>query len=212
MQTDHLIRALGADARQTGPNPVLTWSAAMTASIVAAGVVFTMLCGPRPDLADASQTARFLFKLVVTLSLAGTAFLAARAAARPGAPLVDRLAWVATPVVLLGAAVVVELSVVPSDQWMTRLVGTNSLYCLSFIPAIGLLPLAILIGALRLGAPTHPTLAGAAAGLLAGGIAATFYAVHCFDDSPLFVATWYTLAVAILAVVGAAAGRHFLRW
>jgi hypothetical protein len=55
-------------------------------------------------------------------------------------------------------------------------------------------------------------LAGAVAGLAAGGIAATLYAAHCTDDSPLFVATWYTLAIAILTGTGAFAGRVFARW
>jgi hypothetical protein len=69
-----------------------------------------------------------------------------------------------------------------------------------------------LLLALRQGAPTRPGVAGAAAGLLAGGIAATFYAAHCTDDSPLFVATWYTLAIGALALLGAAVGQRFLRW
>ena len=44
------------------------------------------------------------------------------------------------------------------------------------------------------------------------GLAATFYAAHCTDDSPLFVATWYPLAIAMLAIAGALAGRLFVRW
>jgi hypothetical protein len=66
--------------------------------------------------------------------------------------------------------------------------------------------------ALRRGAPAKPAAAGAVAGMLAGGIAATFYAAHCTDDSPLFVATWYTIAIAGLALAGAAGARRFARW
>jgi hypothetical protein len=65
---------------------------------------------------------------------------------------------------------------------------------------------------LRRGAATRPMLTGAVAGLIAGGIAATFYASHCVDDSPLFVATWYVIAIAFVALVGAIAGRWVLRW
>jgi hypothetical protein len=46
--------------------------------------------------------------------------------------------------------------------------------------------------------------------LLSSGLAATLYAAHCTDDSPLFVATWYTLATALVTVVGALAGRKVL--
>jgi hypothetical protein len=57
-----------------------------------------------------------------------------------------------------------------------------------------------------------PGIAGAAAGLLAGALSATFYAAHCTDDSPLFVAVWYSLAIAILAARGAIAAPRLARW
>jgi hypothetical protein len=79
-------------------------------------------------------------------------------------------------------------------------------------PAAGIGPLVTFLLALRHGAPTRPELAGAVAGVLAGGIAATFYAAHCTDDSPLFVVTWYTIAIAGLALVGAAAAHRLVRW
>lgn len=212
MDTQQLIRTLGADASSVAPSPGRLWGGAIAASVVAAFVAFMLLCGPRTDFAEAAQTVRFLFKFVVTLSLGVTAYLAARAAVRPGAPLARKLALMALPAILLVGAIALELVALPQDQWATRLIGTNSLWCLGLIPSIGLMPLVILLGVMRTGAPTNPTIAGATAGLLAGGIAATFYAAHCFDDSPLFVATWYTLAVAALALVGAGAGRFFLRW
>jgi len=65
---------------------------------------------------------------------------------------------------------------------------------------------------LRQGAPTRPGLAGAVAGLAASGIAATFYASNCTDDSPLFVATWYPIATAMVVVVGYLIGTRALRW
>ena len=58
----------------------------------------------------------------------------------------------------------------------------------------------------------HFAFAGFCAGLLAGGIAATFYAANCTDDSPLFVATWYPLAIGLLALLGAVLGGRFARW
>ena len=69
-----------------------------------------------------------------------------------------------------------------------------------------------LCSALRQGAPEHPALAGAAAGLLAGAIGAALYATHCPDDSPLFVAAWYSLAIGFVVALGAVAGARLLRW
>lgn len=212
MDTNKLIETLATDIRK----PVLSlaalwWMAAAFATLLAA-VVFFVSLGPRPDIAEAAETPRFLLKFVVTTALAAAAFGAARALSRPGG---DRgyalLPLMATPAVLL-TAVAVELAVVPPELWWTRLVGTNSLVCLTFIPLMGAGPLAVFLAVLRYGAPTCPRLAGAMAGLLAGGIAATFYAAQCTDDSPLFVVTWYTIAIAALAGIGALVGGRILRW
>jgi hypothetical protein len=46
---------------------------------------------------------------------------------------------------------------------------------------------------------------------MSGGLAATVYAAHCTDDSPLFVATWYSIGIAGITAVGAAAGSRVLR-
>jgi hypothetical protein len=91
-------------------------------------------------------------------------------------------------------------------------VGINAIFCLKSIPFLAAAPLVAVLLALRQGAPEHPTLAGAAAGLFAGAIGAACYATHCPDDSPLFVAAWYTLAIGFVAAIGAAAGRRLLRW
>ena len=80
------------------------------------------------------------------------------------------------------------------------------------IPFLSIGPLACIMLALRQGAPTRPGLTGAVAGLAAGGIAATLYASHCTDDSPLFVATWYSLAIGIVTLLGYVIGSRFLRW
>lgn len=48
--------------------------------------------------------------------------------------------------------------------------------------------------------------------MLSAGLAGTLYAAHCVDDSPLFVATWYTLATAMVAGLGAVLGPRILRY
>ena len=95
---------------------------------------------------------------------------------------------------------------------MMRMVGKNAWNCLTSIPLMSLPLLAAALLGLRHGAPTRPALAGAIAGLLSAGLAATLYASHCTDDSPLFVATWYTIAAALVTAVGALAGPRVLRF
>ncbi|OCP19366.1 MULTISPECIES: NrsF family protein [unclassified Ensifer] len=113
---------------------------------------------------------------------------------------------------LLMAGVVAELAVTPPGTWPTKLVGANSIECLTFIPLIGVGPLALLLAALHHGAPSHAAFAGATAGLTAGGIAASFYAANNPNDSPLFVAIWYTIAIATLTLLGALVARRIVRW
>jgi hypothetical protein len=83
---------------------------------------------------------------------------------------------------------------------------------MTIIPMLAIGPLGVFILALRNGAPFSPGLSGAVAGLAAGSIATTFYAMNCFDDSPLFVVTWYPLALGGVVLAGNLAGRRFLRW
>jgi hypothetical protein len=80
------------------------------------------------------------------------------------------------------------------------------------IPLLAFAPLSALLASMRYGAPSHPALAGAASGLFAGAIGAALYATHCPDDSPLFVATWYVLGMAIVTVAGSVIGARLLRW
>ncbi|THK34973.1 DUF1109 family protein [Ensifer sp. MPMI2T] len=212
METHELIKALAADSRRTGVAMNTVWWGAVFVAIVVAATVFFALLGLRPDIASAAQTVRFLFKFVVTIALAASAFGLLRLLSRPELDPRVVLPYLAIAPALILAGVAIELTVAPAETWSTRLVGTNSLVCLTFIPLIGIGPLALLLLALRHGAPSHPALAGAIAGLAAGGIAATFYASHCTDDSPLFVATWYTIAIAGLALLGALTGRQIARW
>src|SRR5271170_4761957 len=114
--------------------------------------------------------------------------------------------------VMLICAIAVELVTEPEVKWLARLVGHNSRTCLTVIPLLSVGPLLCFFVALRAGAPRAPGFAGAIAGVAASGIGATFYAANCTDDSPLFVATWYPLAVLMVSVVGCFGGRLLLRW
>ena len=212
MKTEDLIKALAADAPAPAMPMARAWRFAAAAGIAISAVVFFATLGPRPDIVAAAETVRFLFKPVVAILLALAAFIALSALSRPAPSDGAALARLAAVPLLLVVAVTLELVVVPSSEWRVRLIGTNAVACLTFIPLIGLGPLVIFLLTLRHGAPTRPALAGAMSGLLAGGIAATFYAMHCPDDSPLFVATWYTIAIAGLAAFGGLAAPRIARW
>ena len=113
--------------------PAVLGAAYALAALVAA-LVFLGLLGPRPDIAAAAETPRFLFKFVVTLALAATAGMACLAAARPGASMRPALLLLAISPLLAILAVLVEFSAVPKADWGARWIGTNILICLVAIP------------------------------------------------------------------------------
>ena len=211
MRTEDLISALAADGKPAG-HLGRSLLIALAVGTLVAGATFFATLGFRPDIDSAMRTMRFLFKFLVTLSLAAAAIGVVWRIGRPGVPLALPSWALAIPALLLVAAVAIELMVMPQASWSARLVGNNALHCLAAIPALSIPTLAGLLYVLREGAPSSPTLAGAVAGLAAAGIAATYYASNCADDSPLFVATWYTLAIMVVTIAGALIGRRLLRW
>jgi len=212
MKTDQLIARLAADAPPRRPSPALVLALAGAAACLCAAGAMLLTIGPRPDIATAAGTWRFDMKLVVTLTLAATAFLLLRRAIYPeGLERAPLWSMLAAPAMLLAAAGL-ELALVPAANWSVKAVGTNWWHCLTLVPAFGILPLAIGLWAIRQGAPTRPALSGFLAGLFAGGVAAGAYAANCPDDSPLFVLAWYPIGILGLGIAGALAGRRVLRW
>lgn len=212
MKTDDLIHAIAEDAAPSGLPPQRVLALALTGAMAAAAVLFWLLLGPRGDAVASLAEPRFVLKFLVTLGLAATAVGLVLRLIRPGAtPGIWRSALLLAPGLLL-IGIAGELLALPADGWLAALVGRNARICLTYIPLMGLAPLGLILLALRSGAPTRPAVAGAVAGLIAGGISGAFYASHCPDDSPLFVATWYVIAIAMLTVLGALLGRQLLRW
>ncbi|RUO97582.1 NrsF family protein [Hyphomicrobium sp.] len=213
MRTDDLIKAIAADAKTVEPPIGQTLTMAVGAGTLISALLFLWALGIRDNFMDSIATSvRFAFKFVLTLSVAIPAFLLVRGLARPDFKPDGRLWWLALAPALLLAGIIGEMMVLPADTWKARMIGQNSVYCLIVIPILSLAPLAAVLYALRKGAPTHPVTAGAVGGLLSAGIAATLYAAHCPDDSPLFLAAWYTIGVVVMTGVGALLGSRMLRW
>ena len=211
MRTDNLICVLAADSAPRRSFE-LQFVLMVTCGIAVAAITFLVLVGFRHDILLAIQSFRFLFKFVVMLALAMTASATAH---RSGDPIGNTRRWmktIAISPILLAVAVVLELFVVPSGEWSNRLVGHDAWRCMTLIPLLSAGPLVCLLLALRQGAPARPGWAGAMAGLAASGIAATFYATNCADDSPLFIATWFSLAILVVTVAGYLTGRRVLAW
>ncbi|MGM4985871.1 MULTISPECIES: NrsF family protein [Rhizobium] len=211
MKTEDLINLISEDTRRP-VNISRALFIATTGGAFLAAIAFFSTLGFRHDIGHAVETVRFIFKFFVTLSLFGAAVSLIGATIRPGSnPGGRRWFLLVAPALLLGA-VAVELYVTPASDWTEKLIGHNALHCITIIPALSLFPAVPLFLAMRNGAPESPGIAGAVAGLASAGIAATLYASNCFDDSPLFVAAWYPLAIMLVATIGFFSGHRWLHW
>ncbi len=211
MRTDDLIRGLSADVRrETSPDRALVLL--LPAGFAVAVVLFALILRVRPDLAARLLEPALLIKFGVTLSLAVVSLLVVQRMARPGVRAAPMVVALLLPAGLMALGVAATFGVTAPETWLPGLIGHNARFCVALVPLLGAPILAALLLALRKGAPTRPGLAGAAAGLAAGGLAAALYALHCTDDSPLFVLVWYGIGIAVLTAAGTLIGRRLLAW
>src|SRR4029078_4324447 len=166
MDTEQLIRTLAADnthrARPVGYALMLALLAAAPVSLL----IFFAELGVRQDVMTAMRNPFFDLKFAVTLALASSASAVALHLSRPEASLRGFGWYLLIPAGLLVAGISGEMMMPQRAPMMTPLIGHNSKFCMTAIPAMSLpLLIAALMG-LRHGAPTRPALSGAIAGLL----------------------------------------------
>jgi hypothetical protein len=213
MKTDDLVTALSTNVEPIGRGLVGRTIAVAVAvgAVVALGLVFAIL-GLRADLTTTRATIFMLLKIAFALAVIGVAMRYLLRLARPGvergiSPLTIALPFAA--IALLGA---ISLGFAPSSHWDRMILGDEWLECLLSIPIIAIVPFAVVIFAVRRAAPTNLVRTGAVAGLVAGGVSAVAYALHCTDDSLPFVAVWYGATIVLCTLAGAALGPRLLRW
>jgi hypothetical protein len=212
METEQLIRTLAADNLHRARPVGLVLALALLAAAPVSMAMFLMELGVRPDVMTAMHNPFFDLKFVVTLALATSAIVVSLHLSRPEASLKGWAWLLLIPAGILATGIASEMMMPQRLPMMTRLIGSNSRVCMTAIPLMSLPLLAAALIGLRHGAPTRPAVAGAIAGLLSAGLAATLYASHCTDDSPLFVTTWYTISTALVTAIGALAGPRVLRF
>lgn len=211
MKTDDLIKVLAADDAPKD-NVASRIMRALPLALALSAAAFFAGMGLRENMSQPDVARAVLTKLAMTLPLAVAGFACAWRAIQPGTLPGARVWLFLLPLAVLGAALALDMQRNGLEQFWPRLFGQNYWRCLIAIPLFSLAPLAALLHAFRAGAAIAPDRAGALAGLAAAGLGASLYALHCTDDSPLFVLAWYSLASAITAGLGAIVGRRLLAW
>jgi hypothetical protein len=213
MNTDDLIAALALDAPALPPRGIerrlLLWMIP-AALITLCGVVFWL--GLRPDLPAAVVGPTFWAKAAYTLALGGGGFWLLDRLGRPGSSARQPLILLGAVLILVAVLAIVELIALPAADRMSAMLGRSWQVCPRNILVLSVAAAPFVFFAARRFAPTRPMVAGAAAGLLTAGLAATLYGLHCPEHTAAFVAIWYTLGMALSAVAGAVVGRFVFRW
>lgn len=214
MKTDDLIGMLATDA---GPVDSRVGSRRVVASVAAATVVCLLLLIPwlglRPDLESAVGGMAFWWKQIFTLSLAVAGFIATLRLARPGVPLGRTALWIlAIPLLAIWISSAYLLFSAEPKLRAQMLTGVSWATCSRYIVMLSLPVFIATLWSMRGLAPTELRMAGAAAGLLSGAVAAAVYCLHCPEVQPPFVAVWYVLGIFTPVAVGALIGPYVLRW
>ena len=132
MKTDNLIELLVKDLVRWRFRSAV--AGAVAGGVIIAAVLFFAEVGLRPDISAVVKSGHFLFKFVVTISLAVTAIWVTLSIGRPGGSLSQRGLALSIAPALLACAAAIELVILPESQWMPHLVGHNARICLTLIP------------------------------------------------------------------------------
>ena len=213
MKTDDLIAMLSTnveavDHRQT--MRTIGTAVAASAAVVVIAVIFAL--GLRADLTNANAYISLLLKVAFTVAILVPASIYLIRLARPGGERRTPVALVALPFIAVMLLAALSLTLAPRSHWQRTMMGDQWLECLVSIPLIAIVPFAMIVWAVRRAAPTDLARAGALAGLVAGCLSATGYALHCVDDSVPFVALWFGGTIALCTVAGWKLGPRLLRW
>ncbi|MFD2181748.1 NrsF family protein [Rhodoplanes azumiensis] len=213
MKTDDLIAILSTqlepvDTRSVSRGIVV----AIGLGALAAAVLVFVGFGVRSDVGDLEAFVYLAAKLVFTLAVVTLAAVYLTRLARPGGERRMSFAIIALPFIGIMGLAVAALSFAPRSHWHAAVLGNEWVECLVSIPVIAVVPFALTIWAVRRAMPTDLRRTGALAGLVAGGLSAMGYSLHCMDDSVPFVALWYGGTIALCTVAGALLGPRLLRW
>lgn len=211
MKTEAWIDAL---AQGAGPAPRGRVAGRLLAAwiIGLAGAVALALRWPWQPVALGSGGWVLVMKLGYTGALALAALALCARLARPAAPLAGPVRAVGAVVLAMLVLALGSLAATPQAARWGLVAQASAATCAAWVAGLSLPALAAGLWAMRGLAPTRPGLSGAVLGGMAGALGALAYGLICPEPSPVYVALWYTAAMAGPAALGAWLGPKLLRW
>lgn len=213
MNTDELISSL-SEGLTPAPRRRVVASLLLSAlfGLAVALVMSGMVLGLRPDLPAALDSSMFWIKAAYMGALGLAGLLAAERLTRPAGDGRPGLVLAGLAAAIIAAAAVYELATAPEHQRLQIWLGGSWSHCPANIVFLALPMMGVCFFFARRLAPVRLALTGASLGLFSGGVAGLAYCLHCDENGMSFLASWYSLGVALCALIGAALGPRLLRW
>lgn len=213
MKTDDMISMLAANVAPVRSGGLgRRYSAALAPGVLGSAILMLWIFGLRPNLLALMTTPLFWAKFAFPTAIAVGALMVAIRLSRPGMSPGPGRHIITAALGLVWAAAAILLSTTQPDEVLPMILGISWRRCPFNITLLSVPTFFAAFWAMKGWAPTRPRLAGAAAGLLASGLATMVYCLHCPEMSPAFWAIWYALGMFIPAVLGALLGPKLLRW
>lgn len=210
MKTGRLIDLLARGAGPQRPAHVRRLALTLAGGLGLAFALVALGPGVREDFMEARMPV--MWKALFSAAAAAAMLPLAVRLMRPGAPLGWRIGAGLAFVGIAALAAWIALMGEAPEKRMQAWLGGGFPWCIVLVPVLAAPTAALLVWLARDYAPTQLTRAGAAIGALSGGIGAMAYSMYCPVDSVAFVTTWYVMAIAICAALGAVFGARLLRW
>jgi len=213
MKTDDLVDMLAqGDVAVDAGAPTRRAMAAFGLALAASILLMAFQLGVLPVLADYAQRPMFWVKAAFGVSVAVAAFTLVRRLARPGVRLGRVGVAIAAPFVAIWLLAALALLRADPSRRGELMLGETWSSCPTSIALLSAPVFVASFWALRGWAPTRLRLAGAAAGLAAGGTGAAVYTLHCPELAAPFLGIWYAAGMLIPTALGALIGPRVLRW
>ena len=215
MRTDDLIGALSQDAKIRPIRPLWVY-VALGALALLGWTLYLQLSsgmGVRVNWLHAVADPIVAAKQVLPVLLAIALFPIIRLLRFPET---EGSSYLITPAILFAFAMAVLffmgwVSTAPSLR-QENLMGSSQMKCLITIPIYSWVVTGFMFFALKSSAPVNPARTAFLAALFSSALATVIYAFGCTEDSPLFYALWYSVAMFGASLIAGVVGARYLKW
>ena len=213
MKTDDLISMLSTGVAPVDPNfAIKRFQIALAGGSAMALLVMAALYGVNPHWRDAATLPMLWVKFAFPAALFLAGLLLTARLSTPGRPWKASALSVVLPLLAMFLLATLVLLNAASQERLPLILGKTWTVCAANIAVVSSPVFLAVFWAVRGLAPTQLRLAGASAGLLAGGIGTVVYALHCPEVAVPFIAVWYTAGIVLTSALGALLGPRLLRW